>query len=165
MEMTTVLGNITVTGWARTELGLSSTKEIDSVKDMKVSGYLSYQGNGQLSRERGQGETLCLEINACSTLGNGVSICTALKWTHLGYALIYGPRKGFGPEDSGYREINRRRASVRAWRGRSADLEPPGDYQLSVGVEMRSGWPNLQTQVKKFQEKSDLEKSNCDEGS
>ena len=79
--------------------------------------------------------------------------------------MIYGPRKGFGPKDSGYREISRRRASARVWRGRSADLEPPGDYQLSIGVEMRSGWPDLQTQVRKFQEKSDLEKSKSDEGS
>jgi len=57
----------------------------------------------------------------------------------LGHALIYGPRKGFGTEDSGYREINRRRASIRVWRDRSVDLEPPGDYQFSVGGEMRSG--------------------------
>ena len=62
-------------------------------------------------------------------------------------------------------EINRRRASARVWRGRSADLEPPGDYQLSVGGEMRSKWPDLQIQVRKFQEKSDLEKSKYDEGS
>ena len=34
--------------------------------------------------------------------------------------------------------------------GRSTNLEPPGDYQLSVGVEMRSGWPDLQTQVENF---------------
>ena len=61
-------------------------------------------------------------------------------------------------------EINKRRASARVWRGRSADLEPPRDYQLSVGVEMRSGWLDLQTQVRKFQEKSDLEKSKSDEG-
>ena len=72
--------------------------------------------------------------------------------------MIYGPRKGFGPEDSGYREISRRRASARVWRDKSADLEPPGDYQLSVGVKMRSVWPDLQTQVKKFQEKSNQEK-------
>ena len=56
------------------------------------------------------------------------------------------------------------RASARAWRGRSADLEPPGDYQLSVGREMRSGWPDLQTQIRKSQEKLDLEKSKYDEG-
>ena len=62
--------------------------------------------------------------------------------------MIYGPRKGFGPEDSGYRKINRR-ASVRVWRGSFADLEPLGDYQLSVGEEMRSGWPDLQTQIRK----------------
>ena len=67
-------------------------------------------------------------------------------------------QKGFGPKDSGYRKISRRRASATVWRGISADLEPPGDYQLSVGVEMRSGWLDLQTQVRKFQEKSDLEK-------
>ena len=36
-------------------------------------------------------------------------------------------------------------------RGRSTVLEPPRGYQLSVGREMRSGWPDLQTQVKKFQ--------------
>ena len=82
-----------------------------------------------------------------------------------GITLIYGPREGFGPEDSRYRKISRRRASARIWRGRSTDLEPPGDYQLSVGVEMRSGWPDLQTQAKKFQEKSDLEKSKSNEGS
>ena len=29
---------------------------------------------------------------------------------------------------------------------------------------MRSGWPNLQTQIRKLQENSDLEKSKCDEG-
>ena len=108
-----------------------------------------------------EGLALYLEISACSALGNGVSISTAFKWTHLGYALIYGPRKVFGPEDSGYRKISRRRASPRVWRGRS---RPPGDYQLSVGGEMRSGWPNLQTQVRKLQEKSDLEKSKSDEG-
>ena len=61
-------------------------------------------------------------------------------------------------KDSGYREISRRRASAKVWRGRFADLEPLGDYQLGVGVEMKSRWPNLQTQVRKFQEKSDLEK-------
>ena len=82
----------------------------------------------------------------------------------MGHALIYGPRKVFGPKDSGYREISRRRASARVWRGKYADLEPLGDYQLSVGVEMKSGWPDLQTQVRKFQEKSDLEKSKSDEG-
>ena len=49
------------------------------------------------------------------------------------------PEKGFGSEDSGYREINRRRANARVWRGRSVALEPPGGYQLSVGGEMRSG--------------------------
>ena len=70
----------------------------------------------------------------------------------------------FGLKDSVYREIGRRRASARVWRDRFADLGKPGDYQLSVGVEMRSGWPDLQTQVKKFQEKSDLEKSKSDEG-
>ena len=31
-----------------------------------------------------------------------------------------------------------------------ADLGQPGDYQLSVGGEMRSEWPDLQTQVIKF---------------
>ena len=77
---------------------------------------------------------------------------------------MYGTRKGFGPEDSGYRKISRRRASARVWRRRSTDLEPPGDYQLSVGGEMRSGWPDLQTQVRKLQERSDLEKSKSDEG-
>ena len=87
------------------------------------------------------------------------------KWTHLGYALIYGARKRIDPEDSGYKEINRRRSNARVWRGRFANLEPPGDYQLNVGVEMRSGWPDLQTQVRKFQEKSDLDKSKSDEGS
>ena len=45
-----------------------------------------------------------------------------------------------------------------------ADLDPPGEYQLNVGVEMRSRWPDLQTQVRKFQEKSDLEKSKSVEG-
>ena len=44
MEMTIVLGNVTVTGLARTELGLSSSKETDSMKGMKVLGNLSYQG-------------------------------------------------------------------------------------------------------------------------
>ena len=78
--------------------------------------------------------------------------------------MIYGPRKGFGTEDSGYRKISRRRASAMVWRGRSADLEPPRDYQLSVGGEMRSGWLDLQTQVRKLQEKSDLKKSKSDEG-
>ena len=68
------------------------------------------------------------------------------------------PGKGFGPDNSGYRKSSRRRASTRAWRGRSADIEPPRDYQLSVGEEMRSGWPDLQTQIRKLQEKSDLEK-------
>ena len=70
-----------------------------------------------------------------------------------------------GPKNLGYREINKRKASARVWRGRFADLEPPGGYQLNVGGEMRSGWPDLQTQVRKLQEKSDLEKSKSDEGS
>ena len=81
----------------------------------------------------------------------------------MGYTLIYGPRKGFGLEDSGYRKINIRRASARVWRGRSADLEPPGDYQLNVGVEMRSGWLDLQTQVRNFR-KNQIWKSQSDEG-
>ena len=84
---------------------------------------------------------------------NPLGICPNL-WT----------QKSVCPEDSVYRETSKRRASARVWRGRSADLEPPRDYQLSVGVEMRSGWPDLQTQVRKFQEKSDLEKSKSDEG-
>ena len=165
MKMTTVLGNVTVTGWARTEESrLSSTKEIDSVKDMKVSSNLSYQGMVNFQgKEVKIGLALCLEISACSALGNGVSINTTYKWTHPGYALIYGPRKVFGLEDSGYSETSRR-ASARVWRGRFADLEPPRDYQLSVGVEMRWGWPDPQTQVRKFQEKSELEKSKSDEG-
>ena len=79
--------------------------------------------------------------------------------------MIYGPRKVFGPKDSGYREISRRKASARVWRGRSADLGQPGDYQLNVGVDMRSGWSDLQTNVIIFQEKSALEKSKSDEGS
>ena len=78
--------------------------------------------------------------------------------------MIYGPRKGFVLEDSGYRKISRRRASATVWRGISADLEPPKYFQLSVGEEMRSGWPDLQTQIRKLQEKSDLEKSKSDEG-
>ena len=144
MKITNVLGNITETGWLRTELGLSSTKEIDAVKDMKcqVTWVIKERSTFRGKRSK-KGLALCLEISACLALGNGVSISIAFKWTHLGYALIYGPRKGFGPEDSGYREINRRRASARVWRGRFADLEPPEDYQLSVGVEMRSGWPDL----------------------
>ena len=151
MKITIALGKVTEIGWVRTKLGLSSTKEIDSVRDMKMSGYLSYQGAVKFwGKEVNKGLALCLEISACSALGNGVSISTSFKWTHLGYALIYGPRKGFGLENSGYKEISKRRAITRVWRDRSADLEPPGDYQLSVGVEMRSGWPNLQTQVRKF---------------
>ena len=78
--------------------------------------------------------------------------------------MIYGPKKGFGLEDSCYRKISRTRASARVWRGRSADLEPPGDYQLNIGGKMRSGWHDLQTQVRKLQEKSDMEKSKSDEG-
>ena len=77
----------------------------------------------------------------------------------------YGPKKVFGLEDSVYRETSRRRASARVWRGKSANLGQPGDYQLIVGGEMRSEWPDLQTQVIKFQKKSDLEKSKYDEGS
>ena len=151
MKMTTVLGNITDIGWVRIELGLSSTKEIDSVRDMKMPGYLSYQGEVKFrGKEVKEGLALCLEISACSSLGNGVSISIAFRWTHLGYALIYGPRKGFGPEDSGYRDMSRRRASAKVWRGKFVDLEPLGDYQLSVGVEMRSRLLDLQTQVKKF---------------
>ena len=165
MKMTTVLGNVTETWWARTKLGLSSTKEIDSVRDMKKSGYLSFQGVVNFWGKKVKiGLALCLEISACLALGNGVSINTAFKWTHLGYDSIYGPRKRFGPKDSGYRKINRRRASSRVWRGRSVDLEPLGDYQLSVGGEMRLRWPYLQTQVRKLQERSDLEKSKSDDG-
>ena len=59
--------------------------------------------------------------------------------------MNYGPRIGFGPEDSGYGKISRRRASARVWRGRSVDLEPPGDYHLIIGEKMRSRWPDLQT--------------------
>ena len=59
--------------------------------------------------------------------------------------MIYGPRKGFGSEDLGYRKISRRRVSARVWRGRSANLELPGDYQLRVGGEMRLGWLDPQT--------------------
>ena len=62
------------------------------------------------------------------------------------------------------RETSRRRASARVCRGISIDLEPPRDYQLSVGGEMRSGWPNLQTQVRKLHERLDLEKSKSNEG-
>ena len=65
----------------------------------------------------------------------------------------------FGPEDSVYRETSRRRASARVWRGRSADLGQPGDYQFSVGGEMRLEWPDLQTQVRKFQKKNRSGKS------
>ena len=43
------------------------------------------------------------------------------------------------------------RASARAWRGKYVVLEPPGGYQLSVEGEMRSRYPDLQTQVRKFQ--------------
>ena len=79
--------------------------------------------------------------------------------------MIYGPRKVFGQEDSVYRETSRRRANATVWSGRSVDLGQPGDYQLSVGGEMRSEWSDLQTQVRKFQKKLDLEKSKSDEGS
>ena len=48
-------------------------------------------------------------------------------------------QKGFVLENSGYRKTSRRRASARAWRGRSITLEPPGGYQLIVEGEMRSG--------------------------
>ena len=82
----------------------------------------------------------------------------------LGICPIYGPRKIFGPEDSGYRETSRRRDNTRVWRGRSADLGQSGDYQLSVGEEMRSEWHDLQIQVRNFQKKSDLEKSKSHEG-
>ena len=75
------------------------------------------------------------------------------------------PKKDLAQKILGYRKIGIRRASARVWRGRSADLRQPGDYHLDVGVEMRSGWPDLQTQVRKFQEKLDLEKSKSDEGS
>ena len=77
--------------------------------------------------------------------------------------MIYGPRKGFGPEDSGYRRANWR-ASARVWRGKSVDLEPPRDYHLNIGGEMRSGWPDLQTQVRKLQERSDLKSQNLMRG-
>ena len=53
--------------------------------------------------------------------------------------MIYGPRKGFGLEDSGYRKISRRRASARVWTSKYTDIEPLGDYQLNIGEEMRSG--------------------------
>ena len=162
MGMTTVLGNITVRRWEKTELGLSSTKEIDSVK------YRWLELSISVSKENGNklklGLVLEVEISAFNALGNGVSINTTFQWTHLGYTLIYGPRKGFGLENSGYRRSSRRRASARAWRSRSVDLEPLGGYQLSVGGEMRSGWPNLQTQIRKFQKRSDLENSKSDEG-
>ena len=144
MKITAALGNVTETGWVRTKLGLSSTKGIDSMRDMTMSDYLSHQGAVNFQgKEVKRGLAVGLEISACWALGNGVSLCTALKWTHLGYALIYGPRKVFGPEDSDYSETNRRRASARVWRGRFADLGQPGDYQLSVGGEMRSEWLNL----------------------
>ena len=71
------------------------------MRDMTMSDYLSHQGAVNFQgKEVKSGLALGLEISACWALGNGVSICTALEWTHLGYALIYGPRKVFGPENS-----------------------------------------------------------------
>ena len=64
------------------------------------------------------------------------------------------PGKCFAQKIQFARETNRRRASAKVWKGRSADLRQPRDYQLSVGGEMRSEWPDLQTLVKKFQKKS-----------
>ena len=78
--------------------------------------------------------------------------------------MIYGPEKDLAQKNQVTGKPTQWRASARAWRGRSADLEPPGDYQLSIGREMRSGWPDLQTQVRKLQEKLDLEKSKSYEG-
>ena len=61
-------------------LGLSSTKEIDSVRDMKMPGYLSYQGAVKIwGKEVNKGLALCLEISACSALGNGISISTSFE--------------------------------------------------------------------------------------
>ena len=78
--------------------------------------------------------------------------------------MIYGLRKGFGPEDSGYRKISRRRDSASVWRGRSADLKPPGDYQLSVGGENDIRMAQSTNPSQKLQERSDLKKSKSDEG-
>ena len=44
MKITAALENVTETRRARTELGLSSTKGIDSMRDMTMSDYLSHQG-------------------------------------------------------------------------------------------------------------------------
>ena len=160
MKITVALGNLTNAGWVRTELGLSSTKGVDSMKDVTMSKYLSHQRKVNFQgQEVKRGLALGLEISACWALGNGVSICTALEWTHLGYALIYGPRKVFGSEDSICRETSRRRASVRVWRDRSLDLGQSGRHQLSVGGEMGCGWPDLQTQFGKMQKKKQIQKS------
>ena len=44
MKIIAALGNVTEAGRVRTELGLSSTKGIDSMRDMKMLDYLSRQG-------------------------------------------------------------------------------------------------------------------------
>ena len=101
MKITIALGNVTNAGSVRTELGLSSTKRIDLMKDVTMSKYLSHQRKVNFQgKEVKRGLALGLDISACWALGNGVSICTTLELNHLGYDLFYGPKKVFGPENS-----------------------------------------------------------------
>ena len=61
-------------------MGLSSTKGIDSMKDVTISKYLSHQRKVNFQgKEVKRGLALGLEISAYWDLGNGVSIYTALE--------------------------------------------------------------------------------------
>ena len=78
--------------------------------------------------------------------------------------MIYEPKKELARKSQVTGKPAQWKARSRAWRSKSADLEPLGGYQLSVGREMRSEYPDLQTQIRKLQEKLDLEKSKSDDG-
>ena len=61
-------------------MGLSSTKGINSMKDVTMSKYLSHQRKVNFhEKEVKRGLALGLEINACWALGNGVSFYTVLE--------------------------------------------------------------------------------------
>ena len=98
-------------------------------------------------------------------LGQWSQYLHSVRVDPLGICPDLWTQKSVWPEKFNFARETNRRASTRVWRGRSVDLGQPRDYQLNVGEGMRSEWLDLQTQVRKFQKKSDLEKSKFDEGS
>ena len=66
MKISIALGKVTNTGRVRTVLGLSSTKGIDSVRNMTKSKFLSHKVKvGFQGEEAKRGLALGLEISAC----------------------------------------------------------------------------------------------------